>query len=721
MQLYKLSWRNIMVAPSPAAALAAAHRWEPATTRIAAGTQVDMRSPLVAAGDTEQADSFAKKHCSYSDYWAPPVDLACFPEVALFSRDTNIIAGWNWVFDELDYNQTVTTNDGFLNPDGRRLLLRDELKAQWDEAAYVKSNTYILHPRFHFNYYHWTVEGLSQLRLIRKTLSLFDTIAVPPLNRFRAVLAELLPENKFMTLEEGKCYRFRNAAICTAHGFGDRLHPWGGDSVALLREEMRWRSGARPTLGEPVYLTRNASGWRPMRNEKDLESGLAKLGFRIVNTDGMGLSEQVREFSRASLLVSPHGAGLTNMIYLPSGARAIELRPLNSQMLGSPLRNRGLPNLANLLDVDYGTLVFQNQIDHDEWTVDVPFVIAQLQDLLGASLGGSGRAQQPAIHGANIATASRKPILACFVPFRSEDELLQNNGTLGILAAEQYLIMKQEITDYTVELYDRDTDYDRQTDVLMLLTALPAVPDEVMLGFDRVVYFFEDFDHWKLQNDSVYAAKAQFLGGVLHPLQSVADQLAGALQKPSVGVPWSLARIPAEIPPKSAEPSLFVDMDPRDQLARSLQRGADFITAISPMAARIFVPESCHGLLPDHVQKRATPVPFLPHEDFLRLLGTTWFYASGIESSYEFIVLESAFLGCGLISLNSAIRTEHLNRSCVLHFDGQPDFPDLLKDAVDRFDASAIMQDARRLYSRDGIRSIPRILAAMFAPHRNGP
>jgi len=66
------------------------------------------------------------------------------------------------------------------------------------------------------------------------------------------------------------------------------------------------------------------------------------------------------------------------MIYLPEGAKAMELRPLNTKMHGSPFRDRLYRNLANLLELDYGAFVFENAFDSDVWTVDIGWLAPHL-------------------------------------------------------------------------------------------------------------------------------------------------------------------------------------------------------------------------------------------------------------------------------------------------------------------------------------------------------
>ena len=62
-----------------------------------------------------------------------------------------------------------------------------------------------------------------------------------------------------------------------------------------------------------------------MSNEEDLITALEKLGVEHVSMTGKTLDEQISILSNARLVVAPHGAGLTNILYAEPGAHLYEL------------------------------------------------------------------------------------------------------------------------------------------------------------------------------------------------------------------------------------------------------------------------------------------------------------------------------------------------------------------------------------------------------------
>jgi len=66
-----------------------------------------------------------------------------------------------------------------------------------------------------------------------------------------------------------------------------------------------------------------------MTNERALESALEKRGFAIVQPEGLSPREQIQLMRNAEVVVAPTGAALANALFMPAGARVIEIQPEN--------------------------------------------------------------------------------------------------------------------------------------------------------------------------------------------------------------------------------------------------------------------------------------------------------------------------------------------------------------------------------------------------------
>jgi hypothetical protein len=78
--------------------------------------------------------------------------------------------------------------------------------------------------------------------------------------------------------------------------------------------------------GERIYISRRAAGRRRIVNEDEVIQILNKFGFQNICAEDLSFADQVKLSSRARYLVSNHGAGLTNMLFMKDGGSVLELR-----------------------------------------------------------------------------------------------------------------------------------------------------------------------------------------------------------------------------------------------------------------------------------------------------------------------------------------------------------------------------------------------------------
>jgi capsular polysaccharide biosynthesis protein len=64
-----------------------------------------------------------------------------------------------------------------------------------------------------------------------------------------------------------------------------------------------------------VYITRDKAIGRRVSNEDELMEMLSEYGFKKYHLEDRTVVENVRLFSNANLVVSPHGAGLTDIMF----------------------------------------------------------------------------------------------------------------------------------------------------------------------------------------------------------------------------------------------------------------------------------------------------------------------------------------------------------------------------------------------------------------------
>lgn len=77
--------------------------------------------------------------------------------------------------------------------------------------------------------------------------------------------------------------------------------------------------------GVRVYLNRNKAKYRKVQNEAEVENLLQNFQFISVDFDTLSFWEQVDLMRKTECFVSIHGAGFSNMMFLPRKAKVLEL------------------------------------------------------------------------------------------------------------------------------------------------------------------------------------------------------------------------------------------------------------------------------------------------------------------------------------------------------------------------------------------------------------
>jgi capsular polysaccharide biosynthesis protein len=72
-----------------------------------------------------------------------------------------------------------------------------------------------------------------------------------------------------------------------------------------------------------IIITRENAQNRNIQNKEQML--MALKGWQTVDLDTMSIKEQVQTFAEATHIVSPHGAGLTNLLWCEEGTKVYEL------------------------------------------------------------------------------------------------------------------------------------------------------------------------------------------------------------------------------------------------------------------------------------------------------------------------------------------------------------------------------------------------------------
>ena len=74
-----------------------------------------------------------------------------------------------------------------------------------------------------------------------------------------------------------------------------------------------------------IYISRRNANWRKIINEADFYSDLQKFEFEILDFETMEVKDQIKKIQTAKRIISPHGSGLTNLIFANQENKIIEI------------------------------------------------------------------------------------------------------------------------------------------------------------------------------------------------------------------------------------------------------------------------------------------------------------------------------------------------------------------------------------------------------------
>ena len=107
-----------------------------------------------------------------------------------------------------------------------------------------------------------------------------------------------------------------------------------------------------PQFKPKIYIRREDANYRKILNEGDLINKLRKYDFDIINPQHFEILEQMRIFSNAEVIISPHGSNMSNLIFCKKGTKIIEISP----ELNNPFEqniSRRYKNIADILNLEF--------------------------------------------------------------------------------------------------------------------------------------------------------------------------------------------------------------------------------------------------------------------------------------------------------------------------------------------------------------------------------
>lgn len=238
----------------------------------------------------------------------------------------------------------------------------------------ICSEAFILAPLGDVGYFNAILNGLFGILVWKESFSDVPLVVPSGYNPVLKQYCRLLAIEEASVIWDANCESFTFKRGITLFNEGRSI-----DSASLLTFQSLSRKFLIENLGPAqgstlVYISRRQARQRRLETEPEIEAILAALGFSIVCLESVTPSEQIQVCESAQIIVAPHGAGLTNIIFSSNLKVLIELTPDTYHV-------RGFENLARQLGSQYIGIMGQSRVGTDmanlAWVID-PETVADI-------------------------------------------------------------------------------------------------------------------------------------------------------------------------------------------------------------------------------------------------------------------------------------------------------------------------------------------------------
>ncbi len=183
------------------------------------------------------------------------------------------------------------------------------------------------------NYNHWLVECLSRFYLLKKSRFKPDFYILSNNLSFQKELIEFLEidKKKILKIEENTTIQANTIIVpsfinnwnlidmrCYKHYQKKWLPSWIGN---VYHDKMQSKKHGQ----NKIYVSRSSAHYRKIENEDEIVDILKNKGYGIYHLENMLVKDQIELFSNALIVLGPHGAGFSNILFCPQHTLICEL------------------------------------------------------------------------------------------------------------------------------------------------------------------------------------------------------------------------------------------------------------------------------------------------------------------------------------------------------------------------------------------------------------
>jgi capsular polysaccharide biosynthesis protein len=250
------------------------------------------------------------------NYPTDKASLFYLPNSLLFGHKGLVLTANHQVFQEFSHHFGIASLKKFLRKKPFYTFTAGAEKIPGLGAVLVS-------PESH-NYYHWLNDVLPRIRLYEPVLDQIDHFCVASNvpAKFLDILKDFgIPAEKILLVKEKEKLHFDHSYVASLPGSEGRSPQW---AVDYIREKLLKNAAPIEPL-KKLYFKRGENAGRKILNESAIIKILESNGFLIADPGTLSIREQIALIQQAKIVISAHGAALSNLLFSPDNLTVIEL------------------------------------------------------------------------------------------------------------------------------------------------------------------------------------------------------------------------------------------------------------------------------------------------------------------------------------------------------------------------------------------------------------
>ena len=236
------------------------------------------------------------------------------------------------------------------------------------------------------NYFHFLFDIITKLKIVESEYSLnnIDYFYVPGIFDWQKKILSTLDINQ-NKLVDSKKYRHISADNIIAVD-----HPWYQkgtvqdeilnipDWIIFYLRDKFLQYSQKFNCSDKIFIDRSDSNFNHCKliNNQEVINFLSDNGFESYQVSKLNFFEQIYLFNNAKIIIGPHGAAFSNIIFSKKGLKLVELIP-------SDHLSKKCEKISNLLNFEYQKIKLNKEIDKNINTVgDIKIEISDLRKIL---------------------------------------------------------------------------------------------------------------------------------------------------------------------------------------------------------------------------------------------------------------------------------------------------------------------------------------------------